>query len=55
MALNIGITTGLKILINREQPCEKYTFVKPNIKEFKPSIPSGHTLYIFYTVTSLAL
>ncbi|MGI8951777.1 MAG: phosphatase PAP2 family protein [Chitinophagaceae bacterium] len=49
-------TEGLKIIINRERPYEKYNFIYPyDATDKGQSFPSAHTSLAFATATSLSL
>ena len=50
------IAEGLKVVVNRQRPWEKYpTEVFPQSEETGHSFPSGHTTLAFATATSLTL
>ncbi len=49
-------TEGLKIIINRQRPYEKYNFIYPyDASDKGKSFPSAHTSLAFATATSLSL
>ncbi|GIV26406.1 MAG: hypothetical protein KatS3mg027_0220 [Bacteroidia bacterium] len=52
---NATLIYGLKYLINRERPYEKYSFLIPLQKERSPSFPSGHTGFAFRLATAISL
>lgn len=52
---NALITQGLKHIINRKRPSEKYPDFVPVVYEKTPSFPSGHTSGAFANATSLSL
>lgn len=52
---NAVITQGLKYIINRKRPSEKYPDFIPVVYEKTPSFPSGHTSGAFANATSLSL
>ena len=55
LVLTIATTEGLKQLVNRPRPYQRYSEIYPD--EFKDgkSFPSGHTSVAFFTATSLSL
>jgi undecaprenyl-diphosphatase len=56
LVLTGGITYGIKRLVNRPRPFEKYAFiVKRDDESGGRSIPSGHTIAAFYTATAMSL
>ena len=55
LALTTVLTEGLKIIVNRQRPYEKYTDIYPYQYEKGKSFPSGHTAAAFSTATSLAI
>jgi len=56
LAINLVVTEGLKLTINRERPYEKYAFIHPyDGSEFGKSFPSGHVSMAFATATTLTL
>lgn len=53
---SIGVTMGLKYLVNRQRPYQRYEGdLLPVTTELDPSFPSGHTTMAFATATSLSL
>ncbi|MBK6938440.1 MAG: phosphatase PAP2 family protein [Chitinophagaceae bacterium] len=52
---NALITQGLKHIINRKRPAEKYPDFIAVVYEKTPSFPSGHTSGAFANATSLSL
>jgi membrane-associated phospholipid phosphatase len=54
-ALTTIVTEGLKIIVNRQRPYEKYRGIYPYKFEKGQSFPSGHTAIAFSTATSLAI
>ncbi len=55
ITINIAITEGLKYVVNRERPYDKYPQVHPYFIDPDPSFPSGHTSTAFATATTLSL
>lgn len=56
LAINTGLTLGLKYSINRQRPYEKYPgMLDVPYPESSPSMPSAHTSVAFATATSLTL
>src|SRR5476651_1886180 len=43
IAISAALTEGLKIIVNRPRPYEKYTGIYPDIIDNGQSFPSGHT------------
>ncbi|WP_337044021.1 phosphatase PAP2 family protein [Emticicia sp. 17c] len=52
---SLGISYGLKKIVDRPRPAATYTFIHPPIVETDPSFPSGHTTAAFSAATSLSL
>lgn len=55
LALTTIATEGLKIIVNRQRPYEKYTDIYPYEYEKGKSFPSGHAALAFSAATSLAI
>jgi membrane-associated phospholipid phosphatase len=56
LVINTAITQGMKYVINRDRPYEKYPQeVFPYQFDNDPSFPSGHTSTAFATATTLSL
>lgn len=53
--LSTGITQGLKRVIKRERPFEKYNFIIQRTHTDSYSFPSGHSSSAFNTATSLSI
>jgi membrane-associated phospholipid phosphatase len=53
--LNTIITQGVKRIVQRERPFDKYPFIVQRAEGAGYSFPSGHTSSAFYTATSLSL
>ena len=52
----VVVTEGLKVVIDRQRPYEKYDFIYPYDSSDKgKSFPSGHVSLAFATATSLSL
>jgi len=56
LALNTIITQGMKRVVDRERPYQKYPLlIHPYLLEDRASFPSGHTSTAFSTATTLSL
>ncbi len=55
IAISAAITEGLKIIVNRQRPYEKYGDIYPDVIENGQSFPSGHTSIAFSTAASLTI
>lgn len=55
LAFTTVLTEGLKVIVNRQRPYEKYADIYPYEYEKGKSFPSGHTAVAFSTATSLAM
>ena len=55
LALTTVLTEGLKVIVNRQRPYEKYADIYPYQYENGKSFPSGHAAVAFSTATSLAM
>ena len=56
LAINTAITQGLKQIVKRERPYEKYpTLIFPDEYKSDYSFPSGHVSTAFATATSLSI
>jgi membrane-associated phospholipid phosphatase len=53
--LSAAVTHGLKIVIQRQRPFEKYPFIVKRDEGGGYSFPSGHTSAAFYAATSLSI
>jgi len=53
--VNLGITTAIKYVVNRERPFITYPDIRKKSGAVTPSFPSGHTSAAFETATSLSL
>lgn len=53
--LSTAVTQGLKRIIKRPRPFEKYSFIIQRTPEDSYSFPSGHTSSAFNTATSLSI
>lgn len=55
LALNTGITYGMKYAINRQRPYDRYEDINPVLTSGSPAFPSGHTSTAFTTAMNLSL
>jgi membrane-associated phospholipid phosphatase len=55
VAIAALVTQGLKVVVDRPRPYEKYEGVYPDHIDNGHSFPSGHTTVAFATATTLAL
>ncbi|MDB5192393.1 MAG: phosphatase family protein [Segetibacter sp.] len=55
LVITFVATEGLKRLVDRQRPYQKYTGVFPDEYEDGESFPSGHTSVAFSTATSLSI
>jgi len=55
LALASIATEGLKIIVDRKRPYERYTDIYPHDYEIGKSFPSGHAALAFSTATSLSI
>lgn len=55
IAINLGLTYGLKYVFARTRPYDAYKEIIPLAKENSFSMPSGHTSSAFNVATSLTL
>ena len=55
IALNIGVTYGLKYTVQRNRPYIDHSSIQPLVFEDTYSFPSGHTSSAFNVATSLVL
>jgi membrane-associated phospholipid phosphatase len=53
--VSAAVTHGLKIVIQRQRPFEKYPFIIKRDEGGGYSFPSGHTSAAFYAATSLSI
>ena len=53
--LSTAVTQGLKRIVKRDRPFEKYPFIIQRTPEGSYSFPSGHTSSAFNTATSLSI
>lgn len=53
--LSTAVTQGLKRIVKRDRPFEKYLFIIQRTPEDSYSFPSGHTSSAFNTATSLSI
>ena len=53
--LSTAVTQGLKRIVKRDRPFEKYPFIIQRTPEDSYSFPSGHTSSAFNTATSLSI
>ncbi len=55
LALNTGITYGMKYAIGRQRPYDRYEDIQPVLTSGSPAFPSGHTSTAFTTAMNLSL
>lgn len=55
LALTIVTTEGLKQLVNRQRPYQRYDGIYPDEYNDGKSFPSGHASVAFFTATSLSI
>jgi undecaprenyl-diphosphatase len=55
LALNTGITYGMKYAIGRQRPYDRYEDINPVLTSGSPAFPSGHTSTAFTTAMNLSL
>jgi undecaprenyl-diphosphatase len=55
LVITAAATSGIKLLVNRQRPYQRYTGIYPDQYDDAGSFPSGHASVAFYTAASLSL
>jgi undecaprenyl-diphosphatase len=55
LVITAAATSGIKLIVNRQRPYQRYTGIYPDQYDDAGSFPSGHASVAFYTAASLSL
>ena len=55
LVINAVVSQGIKFIVNRQRPYEKYSFIYPYKIDASSSFPSFHTSAAFATATTLSI